>query len=69
MLCLQIRASSADRPRPLYYSTALNLGLHRARGQPCLLDYLLPPASPLPARRWLRRRYTVPAASCQVGCN
>ena len=60
MLCLQIRASSADRPRPLYYSTALNLGLHRARGQPCLLDYLLPPASPLPARRWLRRLLLLP---------
>lgn len=39
---LQIRASTRDRPRPLYYCTALNLGLHKARGQPCLLDYLLP---------------------------
>ena len=57
---IQIRASSADRPRPLYYSTALNLGLHKARGQPCLLDSLLPPASPLPARRWLRRLLLLP---------
>lgn len=40
--CPQIRASTRDRPRPLYYCTALNLGLHKARGQPCLLDYLLP---------------------------
>ena len=56
----QIRASARDRPRPLYHSTALNLGLHKARGQPCLLDYLLPPASPLPARRWLRRLLLLP---------
>ncbi|PSC67590.1 mitochondrial-targeted muts 1, partial [Micractinium conductrix] len=55
-----IRASARDRPRPLYHSTALNLGLHKARGQPCLLDYLLPPASPLPARRWLRRLLLLP---------
>ncbi|KAL4440153.1 hypothetical protein ABPG75_003154 [Micractinium tetrahymenae] len=57
-----IRSSTRDRPRPLYYSTALNLGLHRARGQPCLLDYMLPSnTSPqLPARRWLRRLLLLP---------
>ncbi|EFN52896.1 hypothetical protein CHLNCDRAFT_138439 [Chlorella variabilis] len=55
-----IRASTKDRPRPLYYSTALNLGLHKARGQPCLVDYLLPDGTPLPARRWMRRLLLLP---------
>lgn len=57
---VQIRASTKDRPRPLYYSTALNLGLHKARGQPCLVDYLLPDGTPLPARRWMRRLLLLP---------
>ncbi|PRW39283.1 mitochondrial-targeted muts 1 [Chlorella sorokiniana] len=55
-----IRASTRDRPRPLYYCTALNLGLHKARGQPCLLDYLLPQGSQLPLRRWMRRLLLLP---------
>ncbi|KAI3431602.1 hypothetical protein D9Q98_004652 [Chlorella vulgaris] len=55
-----IRASTRDRPRPLYFCTALNLGLHKARGQPCILDYMLPPASPLPVRNWIRRLLLLP---------
>ncbi len=47
-------SSPTTRPRPLYFSTASNLGLHRTRGVPSLLDYALPAASPLAARRWLR---------------
>lgn len=57
---MQIRASTRDRPRPLYFCTALNLGLHKARGQPCILDYMLPPASPLPVRNWIRRLLLLP---------
>lgn len=46
--------AGADRPRPLYYSTATNLGLHTTKGVPSLLDAMLPPTAPLASRRWLR---------------
>jgi hypothetical protein len=46
--------AGVDRPRPLYYSTATNLGLHTTKGVPSLLDAMLPPTAPLASRRWLR---------------
>ena len=48
------------RPRPLYFSTASNLGLHKTRGVPSLLDYALPAGAPLAARRWLRSLLLMP---------
>jgi hypothetical protein len=48
------------RPRPLYYSTAANLGLHKTRGVPSLLDNLLPASAPLTCRRWLTRLLLLP---------
>lgn len=53
-------ATPSSRPRPLYYSTALNLGLHRARGIPSLLDSMIPAGAPLTARRWLRKLLLLP---------
>ncbi|KFM25783.1 DNA mismatch repair protein MutS [Auxenochlorella protothecoides] len=32
------RSIASDRPRPLYFSSAVNLGLHKSRGVPPLLD-------------------------------
>ncbi len=34
------------RPKPLYYSTASQLGLHKTRGIPNLLDFVLPRTAP-----------------------
>lgn len=48
------------RPRPLYFSTASNLGLHKTRGVPSLLDYALPSGAPLAVRRWLRSWLLMP---------
>lgn len=53
-------ASPRSRPRPLYYSTAINLGLHKSRGVPSLLDSMIPPGAPLTARRWLRKLLLLP---------
>ena len=39
----QVRNQVSDRPKPLYYSTASQLGFHKTRGVPGLLDALLPP--------------------------
>ena len=47
MLCLQVSASSRDRPKPLYMSTACQLGIHKMRGVPSLLDSILPPGKTL----------------------
>lgn len=38
-----MRTEGSDRPKPLYYSTASQLGFHKTRGVPGLLDALLPP--------------------------
>jgi hypothetical protein len=56
----QVSSTATDQPRPLYYSTAANLGLHSSRGVPPLLDYLLPPATPAAARAWLRQLLMFP---------
>jgi predicted GIY-YIG superfamily endonuclease len=53
-------SSPKTRPRPLYFSTASNLGLHKTRGVPSLLDYALPAGTPLAARRWLRSLLLMP---------
>ncbi len=53
-------SSPKTRPRPLYFSTASNLGLHKTRGVPSLLDYALPAGAPLAARRWLRSLLLMP---------
>jgi hypothetical protein len=53
-------ASPKTRPRPLYFSTASNLGLHKTRGVPSLIDYALPAGAPLTARRWLRKLLLLP---------
>ena len=53
-------ASTKTRPRPLYFSTASNLGLHKTRGVPSLIDYALPTGAPLTARRWLRKLLLLP---------
>lgn len=55
-------SSPNTRPRPLYFSTASNLGLHKTRGVPSLLDYALPSGAPLAARRWLRSLLLMPPA-------
>ena len=55
-------ASPTTRPRPLYFSTASNLGLHKTRGVPSLLDYVLPARAPLASRRWLRSLLLMPPA-------
>jgi DNA mismatch repair ATPase MutS len=55
-------SSPSTRPRPLYFSTASNLGLHKTRGVPSLLDYALPSGAPLAARRWLRSLLLMPPA-------
>lgn len=47
-------SEATERPRPLYYSTATNVGLHKTRGVPSLLDAVLPAGVPLPSRRWLK---------------
>ena len=36
----------ACRPKPLYASTASQLGLHKTRGIPNLLDFVLPRTAP-----------------------
>lgn len=61
------------RPRPLYHSTASNLGLHKTRGVPNLLDYCLPQGSPLTSRRWMRKLLLLPpppsvAAAIHAAC-
>jgi hypothetical protein len=40
----QVRTEVNDRPKPLYFSTASQLGFHKTRGVPALLDALLPPS-------------------------
>lgn len=58
---MTISSSQATRrPRPLYHSTASNLGLHKTRGVPNLLDYCLPQGSPLTSRRWMRKLLLLP---------
>lgn len=60
-LCLQLPSSSPKvRPRPLYFSTASNLGLHKTRGVPSILDFMLPSGAPLSARRWMRSLLLMP---------
>ena len=35
MICrVQVVAQAKDRPKPLYFSTASQLGLHKTRGKP-----------------------------------
>ncbi|KAL4544776.1 hypothetical protein Ndes2526B_g00720 [Nannochloris sp. 'desiccata'] len=53
-------ASPKTRPRPLYFSTASNLGLHKTRGVPSLIDYALPAGAPLTVRRWFRKLLLLP---------
>ena len=57
----QVTSAAADRPKPVYKSTACQLGIHKTAGVWPLLDTLLPsgPTSLL-VRRWLRRLLLLP---------
>ncbi|KAK9829858.1 hypothetical protein WJX72_008283 [[Myrmecia] bisecta] len=50
-----IRSRATDRPKPLYYSTAGQLGLHKTSGAVSLLDRLVPDNTPLVTKSWLRQ--------------
>ena len=57
----QVTSAAADRPKPVYKSTACQLGIHKTAGVWSLLDVLVPPApTSLLVRRWLRRLLLLP---------
>eukprot|EP00887_Chlorella_sp_A99_P001624 scaffold8.g1624.t1 len=61
----RVHSLPGSRPRPLYHSTACNLGLHKTRGVPSLLDATLPSGEllyrvPLASRRWMRNLLLLP---------
>lgn len=56
----RVHSLPGSRPRPLYHSTACNLGLHKTRGVPSLLDATLPSGVPLASRRWMRNLLLLP---------
>ena len=51
---------SVRRPKPLFQCTASQLGIHKTRGVPSLLDALLPASAPLIVHRWLRHLLLLP---------
>ncbi|KAK9867742.1 hypothetical protein WJX84_006840, partial [Apatococcus fuscideae] len=55
-----VKSSAQDRPKPLFLSTAQQLGIHRTRGIPSLLDSLLSPEASLASRHWLKRLLLLP---------
>ena len=63
-----------DRPKPVYYCTAVQLGIHPgARGVLSLLDAALPRETSLLALRWARRTLLQPppfdvAAALRTAC-
>ncbi|EIE20036.1 hypothetical protein COCSUDRAFT_58259 [Coccomyxa subellipsoidea C-169] len=70
----RIAARPGERPKPLYHSTASQMGLHKTKGIPNLLDYVLPRNAPQGARRWLQRLLLLPptpgvAAASWQACN
>ena len=71
---LQVTSAATDRPKPVYKSTACQLGIHKTAGVWPLLDSLLPPApTSLLVRRWLRRLLLLPpptevAKSIRTAC-
>ncbi|BDA51431.1 probable DNA mismatch repair protein MutS at C-terminar half [Coccomyxa sp. Obi] len=56
----RIAAKPGERPKPLYHSTASQLGLHKTKGIPNLLDFVLPRNAPQGARRWMQRLLLLP---------
>ncbi|DBA98847.1 TPA: hypothetical protein ACH3X1_014607 [Trebouxia sp. C0004] len=70
----QVTSAATDRPKPVYKSTACQLGIHKTAGVWPLLDSLLPPApTSLLVRRWLRRLLLLPpptdvAKSIRTAC-
>ena len=58
---VQVTSAASDRPKPVYKSTACQLGIHKTAGVWPLIDSLLPsaPGSVL-TRRWLRRLLLLP---------
>ncbi len=71
---LQVTSAATDRPKPVYKSTACQLGIHKTPGVWPLLDSLLPPTpTSLLVRRWLRRLLLLPpptevAKSIKTAC-
>lgn len=56
-----MREGADGRPKPLYFSSACQLGFHRTRGVPSILDALLPPSgAPAACRKYLRRLLLLP---------
>jgi hypothetical protein len=66
----QVRSGAGDKPKPLYMSTASQLGIHKTRGVPSLLDALLPGGSgaPLLTRRYMRRLLLLPPPPDVAAC-
>ncbi|DBA71802.1 TPA: hypothetical protein ACH3X2_010996 [Trebouxia sp. C0005] len=70
----QVTTAATDRPKPVYKSTACQLGIHKTAGVWPLLDSLLPPTpTSLLVRRWLRRLLLLPpptevAKSIRTAC-
>ena len=70
----QVTSTAAERPKPVYKSTACQLGIHATAGVWSLLDTLLPPGpTSLLVRRWLRRLLLLPppthvALSIRTAC-
>ncbi|KAL0046056.1 hypothetical protein WJX82_001167 [Trebouxia sp. C0006] len=70
----QVTSAATDRPKPVYKSTACQLGIHKTPGVWPLLDSLLPPTpTSLLVRRWLRRLLLLPpptevAKSIRTAC-
>ncbi|CAL8466240.1 g5776 [Coccomyxa elongata] len=56
----RIAAKPGERPKPLYHSTASQLGLHKTKSIPNLLDFVLPRNAPQGARRWMQRLLLLP---------
>ncbi len=71
---LQVTSAATDRPKPVYKSTACQLGIHKTPGVWPLLDSLLSPTpTSLLVRRWLRRLLLLPpptevAKSIRTAC-
>ena len=74
MLVLQVTRAATDRPKPVFKSTAGQLGIHKTAGVWPLLDSLLPSGhTSLLIRRWLRNLLLLPpptevAASIRTAC-
>ncbi|KAK9832926.1 hypothetical protein WJX74_001881 [Apatococcus lobatus] len=55
-----VKSSTLNRPKPLFLSTAQQLGIHRTRGMVSLLDSLLSSEASMASRQWLKRLLLLP---------